>query len=496
MVPNDIFQVAAANPKNGSELEWGSKSYEINRTVEEAPRQEKLPDEIARIVEENIKDRSANCDGIWPIIWDFAGQAVYRAIHPIFMSPEAIYVLVFDLTMELSVTAQCRVKDIGQDERVVPAPDSYDTNLDHIMRWMDLVHSLMNSQDDQTRPPVILVGTHADRVKGDPAEQMEVVADFFWGKAKVFGDHIVRTFAVDNTLAGKEHDQEDPQIVRLRREILKVANNIPNTKKDVPLKWLQVENEVYDQASMGQKYLTRQNFKTTIADKICHFVEEDDFEELLHFLHDRGTIVYHDRADNPDGLVVLDPQWLIDVLCEIITVKRDEKEQFNIGILRGDLQHKGILANELLDHTCKILKLDHIKESLLYIMKKFNLLCEYKNEVGKPVYLVPCMLTTKPEQEHPISTNETPAPVYITFNSQYVPCGLFSRLLVLFLEWVTGRTRCKQPELFANSARFLVGEYTFVDFLCHKSVIKVHIWARDKSNPVEKEPDVCSELLR
>lgn len=485
-------------------------------------------------------------DGIWPVIWDLAGQAVYRAIHPIFMSPEAVYVLVFDLTKDLCATAHCKVKNSGHEEVEIPAPDSSDTNLDHILRWMDLVHSLRLSENGETLPPVILVGTHADCVDGT---EMDVLKKFLSRNARVFIERIAHTLTVDNTRAGQLPSQEDPQTVRLRQEILNVADTMPHTKIEVPLKWLEVENKVYDLSKQGEKYTTRQKFKTEIfsyeggfgsdddADEVdddedeydvnddddsgddadgddyhdyaCNddddddveemaeeVEEEDDFEHLLNFLHDRGTIVYHDRANNPDGLVVLDPQWLIDVLCRIITVKEQAEENLHILSLRQDLQDKGVLHAELLVHACKNLKLDHIKDSLLFIMKKFNLLCECKDKVGKSVYLVPCMLTSKPAEDLMGPVLQGSAPVYITFNTNYVPAGMFSRLLVLFGEWAASRTSCEQQQLFANAARFFVGKVTCLGFACCKTVIKVHIWAMDNSNPVDREPEVSSEVAR
>ena len=117
---------------------------------------------ITRIVDGKLQGNDSDGEeGIWPIIWDFAGQAVYRAIHPIFMSSEAIYLLVVDLSKNLFATAQCRVKENGREEVTIPAPDCNDTNFDHIMRWLDLVHSLRRSRQ---MPPVILVGTHVDLV--------------------------------------------------------------------------------------------------------------------------------------------------------------------------------------------------------------------------------------------------------------------------------------------------------------------------------------------
>ena len=498
------------------------------------------------------------------MIWDLAGQAVYRAIHPIFMSPQAVYVLVFDLTKNLCATAQCKVKCEGQEELEIPAPDSGDTNLDHIMRWLDLVHSLRNSEGSEELPPVLIVGSHSDCADSN---RMDILRKFLTGNARVFIKHIVQTLTIDNTRAGQLSSEEDPQILKLREEILSVADTLPHTKIEVPLKWLEVENTVFDLSKRGEKYMTRRRFKAKVAyledngscssdsvhgsdkslvndsnhctddegenddegdinkdgpenndnesnflshdidandewDKEREVDEEDDFEHLLHFLHDRGTIVYHsqstnhNRACNPDGLVVLDPQWLIDVLCKIITVKEQKGDSLHIVSLRRDLREKGILHSQLLDYACKNLELFDIKDSLLFIMKRFNLLCECKDERNNPIYLVPCMLTTKPVEDLLGSILKDYAPVYITFNTNYVPAGLFSSLLVLFGKWAASKTSCEQQQLFANGARFLVGNVTCLGFASSKSVIKVHIWTMDDSNPIESEPEVSSEVSR
>ena len=456
-----------------------------------------LPEKIYKLAAANVsKEKIDNNDTIWPLIVDFAGQAIYRAIHPIFVASEAIYVVVFDLTKDLSSTAQCYVRELGCGEVCIQAPDSSDTNLDHIMRWMDLVHSFKHAENGQILPPVILVGTKADLVQGNPSDKMEILLD----NMTVFSEHIIETFTVDNTRAGRQHDQEDPQIVSLRKEILKVGDGMPHTKKEVPLKWLQVENEVYDLSSKGVNYITRQEFRKNISDNICHFETAEDFEVLLVFLHVRGTVIYHGCANDPSSLVVLNPQWLIDALCQIITVEKQAKETPRIRNLRKKLGNLGVLEQELLDHSCKTLGVTEIKGSLLSIMKKFNLLCEINCKDGSSIYLVPCMLTSKPEDQLKlsISENQGPLPVYITFNTQYVPSGLFSRLIVLFLTFASRQVTCEQPQLFANFARFFIGDVTGVEFVCYKRVIKVHIWDHSSlnSNPVENEPQVCSELLR
>ena len=512
-----------------------------------------IPDEIVRLLDGKQKEEFAVLpDGVWPIIWDLAGQAVYRAIHPIFMSPEAVYILVFDLTKELTSTAQCKVRTEGCEEVEIAAPDSDDTNLDHIMRWLDLVHSLRQSTNGETLPPVVLVGTHADCTNSN---RMIALKKFLSRNSRVLSKRIAQTLTVDNTRAGESPSQEDRQIVKLRQEILDVADTMPHTNIQVPLKWLEVENKVYELSKQGEKYTTRQRFKmeifdyqeflgddndeddfddsmeddVSVYDDDGHnddddvdgyddfsdvFVdnvngntepegllmeeedEEDDFEHLLNFLHDRGTVVYHDSANNPNGLVVLDPQWLIDVLCKIVTVKEQEGESLRVLSLRQDLRDKGILHAQLLEHVCKNLKLEHIKDSLLFIMKKFNLLCECKNKDGISIYLVPCMLTTKPADDLMGPVLYGLVPVFITFDTNYVPAGLFSRLLVLFGEWAACKTSCEQQHFYANAARFFIGKVTCLGFACFKTVIKIHLWTMDNSNPAETEPELCSEVSR
>ena len=98
---------------------------------------------IADLTAEKLHRKETDIpDGIWPVIWDFAGQALFRAIHPIFMSSEAVYVLLWDLTRDLFAKAQCKVNEDGREEVDVLTADSNDANLDHILRWLDMVHSL------------------------------------------------------------------------------------------------------------------------------------------------------------------------------------------------------------------------------------------------------------------------------------------------------------------------------------------------------------------
>ena len=461
---------------------------------------EEVPEKVLSLVNRALLGNdTADNEGIWPFVWDFAGQAVYHAIHPIFLSQEAIYVLVSDLTKELSDVAQCRIRPANHDEIEVNSPYVQDTNLDHMMRWLDLVQSLRqpefqgkSADTNQVLPPVVLVGTHADGVR-HPCKEMESVHETICSMAHSETlKHISKElFFIDNTNPNRE---DDPQIVSLRTELLNLARKMPNFNKVIPMQWLRVEQKVDDMVKQGMHYVGKKRFAEDISGGICQF---NDVEELLYFLQARGRVIYQDLPENPDGLVVLDPQWLIKILCEIITVSPPWK---NDPVLQKDYQvlgRKGLLSQQLLNQAFEHLQLNDIKDSLIHIMESFDVICNSKNCKGKDYpYFVPCMLESPKKNTRGTNMRNGPLPVFLTFNTNYVPIGLFCRLVVHFWEWAY--RLCESPivpSLFSNAARFTVSEAYQLYLECHKTVIELKIWPQLDSDK-EEEKRICKELLR
>lgn len=461
-----------------------------------------LPHEIVSLVEGILlQDHSTVADEIWPVIWDFAGQSLYHAIHPIFMSREALYLLVSDLSKDLFQRVDTCANQSERPEQGVKMANRGESSLDHLMRWMDLVHSFQDpSSIDATsiaQPPVILVGTHADKVVGDPWDVVNVILNSFEGKA--FSPHIVEEkFVVDNTRAGQPYQHEDLNVQRLRQKIISVASTLPHTKREIPLQWLRVEKVLHRLASNGVKHITKTDFKA-ISNRICQFEVEEDSEELLHFLCDCGAVLYFNEADHSRSLVILDPQWLIKVFCQIITVVSSKKEPMRIREHRRTLAKDGILSEELINYACQNLSLKLSQDALLSIMEKSNLICRWVVRSGKVVYLVPSMLTAKPEEEiSGLFGQGSVGPVYIQFYTGYVPYGLFSRFLVLFGQYASQQLSARPPKLFANAARFFIGEKSNYNltFACFKSVIVIHLVHEGKSEDGKETAAICQQVCR
>ena len=449
-------------------------------------------------------------DKIWPVIWDFAGQDIYRAIHPMFMSPEAIYLLAFDLTQELHDRAVCRVNQPSHKEEQVEHRDTEDTNLDHVMRWMTLIHALknpngdkMSPSDDSARsvvlppslPPVILVGTHADLV--DPSK-IESHHEQFKRAMRTLYDHVVNLLPVDNTKSGEEEGHE--KIVTLRTELLKLAENMPHTlpldENKIPLQWHRVEKELSKTAWQEKKYITKDTFRD-IASQFCNFSSEDDVDELINFLDDRGSVVYHESTKGQDGLVFLDPQWLINMITQIINANPLDGEATAYSGYRKKLQKTGILHKKLLDYGFQRLNLDSVKDSFISLMQRFNLICMWPSKDPQdPLILVPCMSTSKGKEEikKQEMTSTRCAPLYLTFKgTNYVPGGLFCRLVVLFGRWFSVNPKERHTfKLRSHMAQFSLKADHYLRLVCYKRVIELCIWAAAHSSP----PKHCAEVLR
>ena len=98
-------------------------------------------------------------------------------------------------------------------------------------------------------------------------------------------------------------------------------------------------------------------------------------------------------------LVVLDPQWLIDVFKAVITVKPFHHQERGFKDMWSKLEGDGILENKLLQHTWgQMVEERPTFESLLEIMQKFSLLCSWtsSDEPCNKKYLVPSMFRWHP----------------------------------------------------------------------------------------------------
>ena len=155
-------------------------------------------------------------------LWDFAGQHLYYASHPVFFSPRGVYVLVHNLSKPLGAMAEPCVRQ-GVHDIFLENPNG-ETNMENLLSWLVTVHGsrptsgeLVGSTEKEDlaylRPPVIIVGTHADKpFKRDINEITSQIQREISGKE--YEKHVIRPFFnVDNTKGNRS-------MIRRMREFL------------------------------------------------------------------------------------------------------------------------------------------------------------------------------------------------------------------------------------------------------------------------------------
>ena len=450
-----------------------------------------IPEEIETLIKK-LRDKVDKMDiedDIYSVLWDFAGESVYYETHQLFLTSRAIYLLVYDLSRDPEESAEA-VKKQGVFERI-EEKSCAKTNLDYLDYWMTSVSSQSSRIEDhdlysastsavlpKTLPLVFLVCTHSDQPFGgnDPSELAIKVYGSL--KTKSYGGQLFHTvFKVDNTKSGKQ--KECPEVKRLRESILAVAMELPQTKEDIPIMWLKYEKALQAVLDEGHKWITIEHAKQ-IASEVCQIHDDQEFVTVLDLLHDQRVLIHFDDTVELNKLVVLDPQWLIDVFKTVITVKRYDHQEEGFVDLWLKLEKKGILEEKLLQHAWGQIVEEHLTfESLIAIMEKFSLLCTWSSsdEPCSKEYLVPSMLRWHPPQEITklISSARLPS-LFLKFESGLVPSNLFPRFVVQFLQWGRNEFWSKvNPQLYKNFARFYTAEdeNCSVVLLCHSSLIEI-----------------------
>ena len=163
-------------------------------------------------------------------LWDFTGHQAYYLSYPVFLSPRAAYLLVYDLSKGL--------KDIVQ-----PCFNQglKETNLENLLSWLVSISTRgstkpeVNDQNTKRegrpccRPPVFIVGTHADKPHEDIAEMEKQIQREISGKD--YERHVIRPFfSVDNT-----QGSSDEGVAALKKEIMEVLKKEPYMGEEIPI---------------------------------------------------------------------------------------------------------------------------------------------------------------------------------------------------------------------------------------------------------------------
>ncbi|XP_070550034.1 uncharacterized protein [Ptychodera flava] len=242
--------------------------------------------------------------------------------------------------------------------------------------------------------------------------------------------HLVDLFAVDNK-SRESGLVSDPEVKNLRKKIQDLAKEFCFLG-NVPIKWLQLE-----------LHLRKLQKEILLIDEVYEIGENlnigiNEIKTALKFFHDVGEVIHFQEDQELGKMVILDVQWLANLFKVIITQSMAYKDSLSTSPKLVQLVHKlhdqGLLDEELLDSLLTSKNRLQDKNILLSVMEKFDVTCQVPQQPGSSkcsVYFLPCLLQNDDESKcHDPENSELSDPLYFHFPGDFIPDGLFHRLIV------------------------------------------------------------------
>ena len=209
------------------------------------------PEEVVHLLDQHLKGLNLQSDAtstehhLTLDLWDFAGQNLYYASYPVFLSSRAVYMLVYNLSKGLNDAAKPSFRH-GNFDTPLKNPNN-ETNLENLLSWLVSVSTMSSRKPvvdeskkkersknkelpEYVRPPVFIVGTHADNPVEDIDRMKRQIEDEISGKG--YACHVIKPiFSVDNTQGSSGEG-----IRALQRKMIEVLREEPYMGEEVPVR--------------------------------------------------------------------------------------------------------------------------------------------------------------------------------------------------------------------------------------------------------------------
>lgn len=322
-------------------------------------------------------------------VYDFGGQEVFYPTHQFFLSDRALYTVVFNLVDPLSRSrVEYWLKIVRATGGVIPCP-------------------------------VVLVGTHLD----DPALTPELLQDAK-DKCKRFKERFtnIKDVAYVSCLNGDG-------IKELRQRLVDIAMQQKILTNLVPQSYLSLD-KLINQMKLDNRPVLKWAEYSSLANK-CNISDQNVLISATDFLHDVGSLIWFNQPTLKD-LVILDPQWLSNVMASIVSFKANWRN--------------GVLTHDSLPIIWKVYP-ESLHNTLLGILEKFEVVFPIKGEEGASV--VPTMLPDEPTDLYKelaardLDSNPRYEKIERVYKFDFLPVGFFARMIVRLYH---------TPELYCHDA--------------------------------------------
>lgn len=428
-------------------------------------------------------------------VWDFAGQFVFYTTHHTFLTPRAVYLLVTRLDQNINDLVdndQCVLDVTGCKELKIKDLVSY---------WMNSVH--LYSHNEEQQPPVILVGTHLDKIQGDVERESK---NYFVELRKSLLNTPTSRHLIDRDFTVSNHPTKH-QIDSLQQKILELASKQKYWGEKIPARWIALEKAMMEEKLKGVCILSYEEVVEIDKSTGVPIGDQERLDLFLRFQHAIGKIIYFSEGCLKDH-VVLSPQWLIDAFKCIITARQFCIENPALVHYWDDLNSTGKLHQCMVEGIFK--KEDRFcrhKDHILGLMERLDIITrpsvnqdgDENSTVLQEFYFVPSLLQDKLTEcqlnNYVGDTSRTAILCYV-FKSNFLPPAVFHRLLSACLSKYPVAKQGSQFLMFCGCGIFdLNGGMTRLVVAFYDNIIQIGLY-RFSLNKYPPDATTCTSVQK
>ena len=365
-----------------------------------------------------VKSSQLDLQAITFMVWDFGGQDEFQPTHQCFLSKRSIYLVLWNLTN----------KDEGIDE---------------LKGW------LLNIQARAPNAPVLIVGTHLDLLSKADRQQIphfrkNIIQKYGHVDFKQKpGFPIILNISEVSTISNENIDDLRDSIYYSASHLtvngtLYNENDKTNQSRQkllmdqlIPSAYLQMEECMRKMALRCARedlprIMEEKVFFENLTQSVKKILNTDDvtreMEHALKFLHDNGFLLHYEDAQLKD-LYFIDPQWLCDLLAQVVTVRE----------INPYIREDGLMAINSMYHLFSKQKDFPPK----YIDKYIQLLVKFEVvlKLDEETLLIPSFLQADRPEIHYFSYPNIDylPPIKMHIMVDYIPGGFWARLITRIL---------------------------------------------------------------
>lgn len=479
-------------------------------------------------------------------VWDCGGQPTFLDVLPAFLTSRTMFLLFFDARQNL--LSKCKTLCHKQG-RVVSAIDEKFTVLQLLTQWMACIHAMLTSQnvpepsipassfitqsgktlDTQDKdkdldisqhkqslpstspihaensprqnseggkfPRIIPVGTHGDdpAVRGMKEEILDTLRSHCEDKA--FIELLLNGVIVDNTTAGMQ--AEDPGFAYIRRKVHNFATD--DLAVPTPIAWVLFRKVLQKVAESMLCPIV--SYQQAVAVGEACGIAENILPSVLHFYHELAVFLHYAQIKSLSQYIITNPQWLIKQLGKILAPEGFHQEVSNKAFWKP-LQKNGILVQPLYEELWKSKQNLPGPQSFADLLEHFLLAAQidppgkYSQFRGRK-YFVPAVLQLYSENidsRAECTFVKKSTPLHLTFSTQYVPPGFFTRLATILAK---GPTCCLLfgQGIFRNKLTFAYKNDEFTIFERSTSVEITVVQTVHRQSHMPTFRSVCHDIM-